>query len=130
MIRGIGTDLVEVARVASSLDKLGDKFARRILGPQELEVFAEHHAPAAYLAKRFAAKEAVAKAMGTGIGKAIAFTDAQVMNNDLGAPSFIFAGAAQQWMQEHKVNAVHLSLSDEQQMAMAFVILESNYDQQ
>ena len=65
MILGIGTDLVEIERIEAALERWGDRFARKILVPRELDRLARHRQPAAYLAKRFAAKEAFSKAMGT-----------------------------------------------------------------
>ncbi len=124
MIVGIGTDIVQVDRIHSSLERLGDRFAKRILTTVEMELFATHANPSRYLAKRFAAKEAASKALGTGIGK-VSFRHLEVTNNHLGAPQLELLGYAAELQLKMGISSIHLSLSDEVDYAVAFVILES-----
>ncbi|MFK0573426.1 holo-ACP synthase [Endozoicomonas sp.] len=123
MIAGIGTDIVRIDRIERSLNRLGEAFARRILTEFELSVWVERSSPAAYLAKRFAAKEAVAKAFGTGIGK-LSFQHIEVRNNVAGAPELILYGYALELQHQRAIKQLHISLSDEQDNAIAFVVLE------
>ena len=86
MILGIGTDLCEIGRIQRAMDRFGDRFARKILGASELERFRSHRQPAAYLAKRFAAKEAFSKAIGTGIRYPVTWRNVNVVNGPSGRP--------------------------------------------
>ena len=87
MVIGIGTDIVEIARIADVLDRQGDAFVQRILTHSEQKQYQASKQKAAFLAKRFAAKEAVAKALGTGIGSGVSFQDMTISNDEKGAPS-------------------------------------------
>jgi len=122
MIVSIGTDIVEIGRIAGALERHGRSFAERILCPRELMRFDQVASPAAYLAKRFAAKEALAKALGTGIGK-VSWQDIETVNNAAGAPQFLLADRVQALMTEQGADRAMLSLSDEQDYALAFVVL-------
>ena len=125
MIAGIGTDIVRIERVRSILGKRqGEAFARRILTDSEWAIFSDHSNRAAYLAKRFAAKEAASKALGTGIGK-VSFQHLEVSNDDKGAPKLFFHGYARELQEQRGIKHLHLSLSDEEDAAVAFVVLES-----
>ncbi|AMO56947.1 ACP synthase [Endozoicomonas montiporae] len=125
MIAGIGTDIVRIERIKKALEKsTGEAFARRILTEAEMDVFSKHASPASYLAKRFAAKEAASKALGTGIGK-VSFQHMEVTNDELGAPLLTFSGYARELQLQRGIHSLHLSLSDEQDAAVAFVVLES-----
>lgn len=124
MIVGIGTDIVRIDRIERSLSRLGNAFARRILTGFELSVWSESASPTSYLAKRFAAKEAVAKAFGTGIGK-LSFQHIEVRNNAFGAPELILFGYALELQHQKDIKRFHISLSDEKDNAIAFVVLES-----
>ncbi|UYM16532.1 holo-ACP synthase [Endozoicomonas euniceicola] len=125
MIAGIGTDIVRIERIQKVLKKnTGEAFARRILTAAEMVVFSRQANPAAYLAKRFAAKEAASKALGTGIGK-VSFQHMEVSNDELGAPLLTFNGYAMELQQQRGIHSIHLSLSDEVDAAVAFVVLES-----
>lgn len=128
MIVGVGTDLVEIARMARALDRHGDRLLARILGAEERAALPPEGLPvrAAWLAKRFAAKEAAAKALGTGFRAGIALTDIQTVHSPLGAPQLLFSGAAQQRLRALGATAAHLSVSDERQHALAFVVLEAS----
>lgn len=124
-IIGIGTDLIEIDRIESTLKRYPDRFPERILSAVELEIFKSHPLPGRYLAKRFAAKEAGAKALGTGIRSHVNFTDFVVRNDAAGNPSMSLEAGAAKEMLRMGGKHVHLSLSDERNFAQAFVIIES-----
>ena len=124
MIVGIGTDIVKVSRMAESLEKHGSRFAKRILADSEYEQFQEKMAPALFLAKRFAAKEAAVKALGTGFRDGISMRHIFVENDALGKPGLQFVEAAKTKIEEHQITYSHLSLADEQEYAIAYVVLE------
>ena len=126
MIYGIGTDLVNIDRVKMILSKNRDGFVKRILSEHEQALFANKADSAAYCAKRFAAKEAFAKALGTGIGRVVGFQDLTVRNNENGKPHFIPSEKLRLYLLKKGVNQAHLSISDESQNAVAFVILETS----
>ncbi len=128
MIIGIGTDIVAVARMRESIDTMGEKFPKRLLTAFEYTVFCEKKNGPAYLAKRFAAKEAFVKALGTGFAKAITWKQITVRNDDLGAPFLELSGAALQRVSALGVSRIHLSIADEQTHAVAFVVLEGEAD--
>ena len=127
MIYGIGTDLVDIERVKKILLKNRDGFVKRVLSEHEQALFANKADSAAYCAKRFAAKEAFAKALGTGIGRVAGFQDLTVRNNENGKPYFIPSEKLRLYLLEKGINQAHLSISDESQNAVAFVILETSY---
>jgi len=124
MIVGIGTDLVEIARVELALERHGDRFARKILVPREYERFAAHRKPAAYLAKRFAAKEAFSKAMGTGIRTPVNWQSIGVVNHASGRPYLELSEVLAELVQRRGICGVHVSITDERGIAAAFVVLE------
>ena len=124
MIYGVGTDIVSIDRVAHVLSKNRDGFVNRVLSEHERALFANKGDSAAYCAKRFAAKEAFAKALGTGIGKVVSFQDLTIRNNDDGKPFFIPSEPLRLRLLERGIKKAHLSLSDEQHNAVAFVVLE------
>ncbi|MFT7414733.1 MAG: holo-[acyl-carrier protein] synthase [Methylophagaceae bacterium] len=123
MIFGIGTDLVHIPRMQSLLDKHGDKIAQRILSDSEFESFQRAHKPAAFLAKRFAAKEATAKALGTGFRDGLSLRHIAVSNNEYGKPELTFYQRGLSLLDELNIGRSLLSLSDESEYAMAYVIL-------
>lgn len=125
MIVGVGTDIVTVARMAEKLTSNGDRFAKRLLTESEYAEYQTKQNGAAFLAKRFAAKEAAVKAMGTGFAEGITWKHINISNNEKGAPYIEFSGPAQEKAQQLGVCSVHLSISDEKEHAVAFVILES-----
>jgi holo-[acyl-carrier protein] synthase len=135
MIYGVGTDIVIVARIESLLARYGDRFARRVLGPDELAEFmrrrsrGDHGAgyAARYLAKRFAAKEAFGKALGLGIRAPMTLLSLQVLNDARGRPVARPRKALAQYVAERGLVA-HVSLSDEIDSAVAFVIIETQQD--
>jgi holo-[acyl-carrier protein] synthase len=124
MIFGIGTDVVEIGRVEKALEKWGPRFAERILCPPELERFRRHVKPASYLSKRFAAKEAFTKALGTGIRAPANWHGVWVRNLASGKPVLEYTDALQKLLASKGVTSAHLSLSDEKGIAFATVILE------
>lgn len=128
MILGIGTDLVEIERLARSYARHGDRLIDRILGDRERAAAPAPDTPrfAAWLAKRFAAKEAAVKALGTGFVGGITLQDIQTIHDKRGAPSLVFAGVAQQRLEEIGGDQVHLSISDDQTHALAFVVIEGS----
>ncbi|CBL44524.1 Phosphopantetheinyl transferase (holo-ACP synthase) [gamma proteobacterium HdN1] len=125
MIVGIGTDIAEISRIEATLAKHGERFVRRVLTPQECAQFSTVTAKTAWLAKRFAAKEAAAKALGTGIGEGVSWQHIEVVNDALGAPKLRLYEVAQARADAIHAARFHLSLSDERDYALAFVILES-----
>ena len=126
MILGVGTDLCDIARVERALERFGERFARRILVASELERFRRHRKPAPYLAKRFAAKEALSKALGTGIHHPVNWHGVWVENARSGKPSFGFSNALSALLERRGIARVHLSLTDEIGMACAFVVVEGD----
>jgi holo-[acyl-carrier protein] synthase len=125
MIYGVGTDVVEIGRIEKALERFGERFARRILCEPELKRFAKHRLPASYLAKRFAAKEAFTKALGTGIHAPANWHGVWVTNLKSGKPVLEFSNDLQKLLEMRGVTRAHVSLSDERGVAFATVILES-----
>lgn len=124
MIVGIGTDIVEIERIQTMWEKHGERLAQRLLSEAELQRFAQVPQKVAWLAKRFAAKEAAAKALGTGIAEGISWKHLEVGNDALGAPVLKLHEAALARAEKLGANRFHLSLSDERAFAVAFVMLE------
>ena len=124
MIFGVGTDVVEIGRIEKALARWGERFANRILVDPELQRFASHRLPANYLAKRFAAKEAFTKALGTGIHAPANWHGVWVKNLPSGKPVLEFSDALKILMNQKGVTGTHVSLSDEKGVAFATVILE------
>jgi len=124
LIFGVGTDVVEISRIEAALKRHGERFALRILRPPELERFKRHRLPANYLAKRFAAKEAFTKALGTGIKSPANWHGVWVRNLASGKPVLEFSEALQKLLKTKGVTSAHVSLSDEKGVAFATVILE------
>lgn len=123
-ILGLGTDIIEIARIEAQLAK-SSRLAERVLTAQELSIFSEHKFPARYLAKRFAAKEAAVKAFGTGIGNGVSFQHVQVNSLASGQPILEFFGTLTDLAKSMGVKSSHISISDEQHYAVATVVLES-----
>ena len=122
MVVGIGTDVVNVERIESIFQKYGDKFLKKIFHKLEIEKFTvlTSTQQLGYLAKRFAAKEAVAKLLGIGIGKGLAFRDIAIVNNDTGVPKVLMS--PEKFPDIMKYN-VQISLSDDYPFAVAFVVV-------
>lgn len=123
MIYGIGTDIVHIKRMRDNLDKYENKFARRILTEAEFIEFENKNDKAAFLAKRFAAKEAAAKAMGTGFSDGLSLHHIGVSHDAAGKPILEFLDVAETFISENNIKQAHLSLADERDYAVAFVTL-------
>lgn len=121
MIKGIGTDICDLARIRHLVERFPQKFARRILTPVEYEKWLTKADKAAWLGARFAAKEAIVKALGTGFRYGLSFQDFTIVNTKDGAPLVKFSQKAQKFL---KKGRVHLSLSDEKGYAIAFCVVE------
>jgi len=124
VIYGVGTDVVEIGRIEAALKRYGERFARRVLCPPELARFQSHRLPANFLAKRFAAKEAFTKALGTGIKSPANWHGVWVRNLASGKPVLEFSDALQALLKKRGITSAHVSLSDEKGVAFATVILE------
>lgn len=125
MIFGIGTDIVEVARIRASLEEFGDAFAERILAESELASYHASGIKPRFLAKRFAAKEAFSKALGTGLRAPATLQNIAVSHDALGKPVFILAPVLEAMLTSKHIRNMHLSISDEKNLAAAFVVLET-----
>jgi holo-[acyl-carrier protein] synthase len=124
MIHGIGTDIVATARFEAMWARHGQRLAQRILSERELDECAEHSTPARFLAKRFAAKEALAKAIGSGLRHPVSLRRISIMHDGLGKPMFLFDDVLRGHMAQLGISAPHLSISDERDVVIAFVVLE------
>ena len=124
MILGIGVDIVEVDRIRTAHARFGEKFLRRFLRPEEMALCLGRTDPAPCAAARFAAKEAVSKAFGTGIGAELGWTDIEVGHLPGGAPSVILHGSGLALQQRRGVTRIHVSLSHGRDHAVAQVVLE------
>lgn len=124
MIYGIGTDIVEVARIEASVAQFGDDFAKRILAESELPSYQQTKLKARFLAKRFAAKEAFSKALGTGLRAPATFQNIAISHDDLGKPILVLADELQALLKTKNIQQLHVSISDEKNLATAFVVLE------
>jgi holo-[acyl-carrier protein] synthase len=124
VIYGVGTDVVEIERIKKALERFGEKFAKRVLCDAELERFHRHKLPASYLAKRFAAKEAFTKALGTGIRSPANWHGVWVVNLPSGKPELHFTDPLKMLLDMNGITRAHISLSDEKGVAFATVILE------
>lgn len=126
-IFGIGTDVVKLERVERSFSRHGEKFVKRILAESEVRQFqskGSDTAKIAFLAKRFAAKEAISKALGTGMQEGIDFKNIIITTNELGKPEVDVVAAAEAWVIKHSIRKIHLSISDEQDVGVAFAVAE------
>jgi holo-[acyl-carrier protein] synthase len=125
MILGVGIDIIEVKRIQASHEKFGDRFLKRILHDNEIAYCLSHKAPGPFLAARFAAKEAISKAFGTGIGAQLSWQDMEVARRESGEPYVILHGNGTKLLQERGGRVVLISLSHTQEHATAIAILES-----
>ncbi len=121
---GIGVDLVECARIQHSLDRFGDRFLRRVFTEGEIKYCMSMKFPARHLAARFAAKEAVSKAFGTGIGKAMGWRDIDVHKKPSGEPFLVLGGGAEKLARERGVTNALITLSHSHEHAVATIVLE------
>ncbi|MEG0821399.1 MAG: holo-ACP synthase [Burkholderiaceae bacterium] len=130
MIAGLGTDLIEIERVRVALERHGDRFAQRVLGPAEYRIWLERHERCAargvaYLATRFAAKEALSKALGLGLVSPMSWRAAEILNTPGGAPQVVTHGELANYVAARGLR-LSVSITDEQTMAMATVIAETS----
>jgi holo-[acyl-carrier protein] synthase len=121
---GIGIDLIEVARIQASYEKFGDRFLKRILRSNEIAYCLSHKNPAPYMAGRFAAKEAISKAFGTGIGARLGWQDLEVAHRASGQPYVILHDRGQKLFEEMGGRIIHLSLTHTENYAAAVAMLE------
>ncbi|MBC8945895.1 MULTISPECIES: holo-ACP synthase [Xenorhabdus] len=124
-IVGLGTDIVEISRIEEIVGRSGERLAKRILSGNEWQQYQQHNQPMRFLAKRFAVKEAAAKALGTGIRNGLAFNQFEVVNDVLGKPTLKLHGEAEVLADKLNVKSMHVTLADERRYACATVILES-----
>ena len=128
MIYGVGTDICDVRRIALTLTRRGERFAERVLGPHEIEVFRVRRAKVeargvSYLATRFSAKEAFAKAIGLGMRMPMTWRDCEIVKAPSGKPQIRLHGALAAWFDARRLQA-HVSVSDETNYAASFVVVE------
>jgi len=123
---GIGVDLVECARIQHSLERFGERFLHRVFTAGEIEYSMSMKFPARHLAARFAAKEAVSKAFGTGIGKAMGWRDIDVRKKSSGEPFLVLSGSAEHLGHQRGMTSALISLSHTEHHAMACVLLEAS----
>jgi holo-[acyl-carrier protein] synthase len=128
MIYGIGTDLCDLGRVARTFERRGERFAQKVLGPQELVVYRARAAKLPlrglrYLGTRFSAKEAFSKAIGLGLRWPMTWRACEIINTPGGKPGIVLNGELAQWFSERRLRA-HVSLTDESDYAAAFVVVE------
>ncbi|HEU4617677.1 MAG TPA: holo-ACP synthase [Gammaproteobacteria bacterium] len=123
MIFGIGTDIVELERVERTWARFGDAFARRLLMDEEYALFASHKRPARFLAMRFAAKEAIAKALGTGFANGIWVRDVGTVPDRLGQPQVVYSTRGHAVCARLGVGDGHLTLTDEAGLVLAVAVL-------
>jgi holo-[acyl-carrier protein] synthase len=126
MILGTGIDLIEVARIASSHEKFGERFVNRILLPDEIAYCLGHKSPAPFLAARFAAKEAISKAFGTGIGAQLGWQDMEVRRKESGEPYVVLHGKGRDLFAARGARRLLISLSHTQSHATAMAVLEGD----
>ena len=129
MIIGIGTDICDVRRIRATLDRRGERFAERVLGDSELQVFRARRARAevrgvAYLATRFSAKEAFSKAIGLGIRMPMTWRGCEVLNEPSGKPFVRLNGVLAEWFEARRWRA-HVTVTDESDYAASFVVVET-----
>ncbi|MCL4792394.1 MAG: holo-ACP synthase [Gammaproteobacteria bacterium] len=123
MIFGIGTDILRIERIAAAHARYGERFARRVLMPEELAGFASSGNPVRYLAMRFAAKEAIVKAMGTGFANGMWLRDSGILPDPRGRPEIIWSARGRQVCAELGIGPGHVTLSDEAGLVVAVAVL-------
>jgi len=129
MVHGIGTDICDIRRIRAALERHGERFAEKVLGPNEIEVFRARWARVeargvAYLATRFSAKEAFSKAIGLGLRSPMRWRDCETLNRPSGQPEIRLHGALAAWFDQQGLVA-HVSLTDESDYATSFVVVET-----
>jgi len=124
VIFGIGTDILRLDRVTATYQRFGQHFVDRLLLPEEASLFAHSKNPVRFLTMRFAAKEAIVKAMGTGFANGMWIRDSGVLPNRLGRPEIIFSARGEQMCKELGIAGGHLTLTDEAGLVVAVAVLE------
>lgn len=128
MIFGVGTDIVELARIQQTYERFGVHFVDRLLMDEERALFERSKWPVRFLAMRFAAKEATVKAMGTGFGHGMWIRDVGIVNNAWGRPLVIWSARGKGVCRELGIGAGHVSLSDDAGLVVAFAVVERQID--
>lgn len=128
MIFGVGTDVVELARVKATWDRFGERFVERILMPEELALFRRSRQPVRFLAMRFAGKEATVKAMGTGFAHGVWVRDVGITNDPRGRPLVVFSERGLAVCRSLGVGNAHVSLTDDAGLVIAFAVAERATD--
>ena len=123
MIFGVGTDIVELSRIQATYDRFGDHFVARILMDEERKLFDRNKWPVRFLAMRFAAKEAVVKAMGTGFAHGVWVRDVGIVNNEWGRPLVIWSERGKGVCERLGIGEGHVSLSDDAGLILAFAVV-------
>jgi len=123
MIFGVGTDIVELSRIQETYDRFGDRFVDRMLMDEERELFDRSKWPVRFLAMRFAGKEAVVKAMGTGFAHGVWVRDIGITNNEWGKPLVIWSERGKAVCQRMGIGEGHVSLSDDAGLILAFAVV-------
>lgn len=125
MIVSIGTDIVDIKRIQHNFQTLGHRFAQKVLSPHEYQEFLVVNKKAHFIAKRFAVKEALLKALGTGFRNGLRFSDIEVTHDAYGKPLLNCYHGVEEILTKLAVNRTHLTIADEEDYAVAFVILET-----
>ncbi len=125
MIYGVGTDIVELARIQQTWERFGEQFARRILMDEEMTLFRRTRWPARFLAMRFAGKEAAVKAMGTGFAHGVWLRDVGITSNDWGRPLIVWSERGRRVCERLGIGSGHVSLTDDAGLVMAFAVVEA-----
>jgi holo-[acyl-carrier protein] synthase len=124
MILGVGIDIIEVARIATSLEKFGHRFGERILSRAESKYCLSHSSPAPFVAARFAAKEAISKAFGTGIGSHLGWQDMEIAHRETGEPYVILHGKGKKLFESREAKNIFVSISHTREYAAVVAMLE------
>jgi holo-[acyl-carrier protein] synthase len=129
MIYGIGTDICDIRRITAVLERRGERFTEKVLGPAELRVFHDRHAQirtrgTRYLATRFSAKEAFSKAIGLGLSSPMSWRACEVLNQASGKPYIVLHGSLAVWFEARHLQA-HITLTDETDYAASFVVVQT-----
>jgi holo-[acyl-carrier protein] synthase len=124
MILGTGIDLIEVARISSSYEKFGERFINRVLLPDEIAYCLSHKNPAPFLAARFAAKEAISKAFGTGIGAQLGWQDMEIRHKPSGEPFVVMQGKGAELFAARGAQRLHISITHTENYAAVMAVLE------
>ncbi len=124
MILGLGIDIIEVARISASLEKFGERFGQRILLPDEMAYCLPHRHPAPFVAARFAAKEAISKAFGTGIGAQLGWRDMEIRKKESGEPFVVLHGKGRELFESRRAKQLLISISHTEHYAAVTAVLE------